>query len=447
MREIKVGKGLNLPISGQPRQEIEASREVQHVAIIGDDFPMLKPKMLVKEGDQVKQGQAVISDKTYPDIVFAAPAAGKVVAINRGAKRHFLSLVIAVSGEEHETFKKFSANDLSRISSEEVKQNLLQSGAWTMLRSRPGGRLADPQTEPAALFINAMDTNPLAADMGVVLAEKKEQLRTGIQVLAQLTNGPVYFCQAPGPALTDAQVDNLEIVAFRGPHPAGLTGTHIHFLAPASRQRLLWHIDAQDVAAIGELFLNGFMPMGKVIALAGPGVKKPRLLQTRQGACLSELLADELNSGDQRIISGSVYAGKQAADALDYLGRYDQQVVVLAEGRQRKLLGWALPPLKTFSVKNLAPIRFGGDYEFNTDTNGGERPIVPVGSYEEVMPLDIIPTYLLRAIAVDDVEEAEALGCLELIEEDLGLCAYVCPSKIDHAANLRRTLTLIEKEG
>ncbi|HPC36203.1 MAG TPA: Na(+)-translocating NADH-quinone reductase subunit A [Candidatus Marinimicrobia bacterium] len=446
---IKIKKGLNLPITGTPEQVISPAQSVSQVALLGPDYVGLKPQFSVAVGDQVKLGQTLFTDKTYPQIRFTAPGAGQVIAVNRGAKRAFLSLIINLDGDEAIQFKSFSEKQISSLKREEIVSQLLDSGLWPLFKTRPFGKLANPESQPHSIFVTAMDTNPLAPDVAVILREQANDFQRGLALIAKLTAGKVFVCQAPDTAIPIPEIENIEIVEFAGPHPAGLAGTHIHFLAPVSLQKTVWSIDAQDVAAIGKLFTTGRLPTARIVALAGSAVKKPRLIATRVGAYLSELTDSELEEGNNRIISGSVLAGHTAAGELNFLGRFHQIVSVIPEGGRRKLFGWLSLGTRLFSVKNITLSAFLPNRKlvFDTDTHGSERAIVPIGSYEKVMPLDILPTYLLRALAVDDLEEAEKLGCLELVEEDLALCTFVCPSKIDHGQNLRRVLNLIEKEG
>ena len=445
MQVIKLKKGLNLPIKGAPKQEVDGNKTVKKVAVLGDNYPGMKPTMQVKVGDKVKLGQLLFTDKKMEGVNYTSPGCGKVIEVNRGAKRHFLSLVIELDGDEELTFKSYSADQVAGLDREAVVKNLVDSGLWTLLRSRPMGKVADPAQTPGAVFVNAMDTNPLAPDVSKLLEGREESFKIGLQLIAKLTGDKLFLTKSPGANIPEG--GGFEVVEFHGPHPAGLVGTHIHFLYPVSRQKTAWYINAQDVATIGDLFSTGKINVETVVAISGPGAKNPRLVKTRTGACISEIMDGEQNDGENRLISGSVFAGVHAEGPLDYLGRFDQQIVVIPEGRKRRFLGWAIPDYKHYSVKHLAPLKMSNNYDFTTEEFGGHRPIVPIGSYDKVMPLDIIPTYLLRAVAVDDVEEAEALGCMELVEEDLGLCSYVCPSKIDHGENLRRTLTIIEKEG
>ena len=446
---IKLKKGLNLPISGEPQQVISAGRKVTKVALLGPDYIGMKPQFAVAVGDRVKLGQTLFTDKIYPQICFTAPGAGQVIAINRGAKRAFLSLVIKLDGDDAIEFKSSSENQIGSLTRDEIVARLLESGLWPVFKTRPFNRLADPESQPHSIFVTAMDTNPLAPDIAVVLRDRGEDFQRGLRIIQKLTTGKTYVCQAPGAAIPAPDLKNVEVVEFAGPHPAGLAGTHIHFLDPVSLHKTVWSIAAQDVAAIGKFFITGKLPTERIISLAGSAVKEPRLITTRTGASLSELTDSELDGEQIRIISGSVFSGHTAADELSFLGRFHQQVTVIPEGNRRRLFGWLSPGARLFSVKNVALSAFlpKRNLVFDTDTHGSDRAIVPIGSYEKIMPLDILPTYLLRALAVEDIEEAEKLGCLELIEEDLALCTFVCPSKIDHGQNLRRVLNLIEKEG
>ncbi len=449
MVRIKIKKGLDLPIKGAPVQAISGEKTAEQVAILGADYPGLKPQFNVEVNDRVRQGQVLFTAKSDERIRFTAPASGTVVAINRGEKRSFVSLVIQVSAEPGTTFRSFGAGELVTLPRKEVVNLLLESGLWTALRTRPFGKIPSPDSQPYALFITAMDTNPLAPDLAAILKGQEEAFRNGLKVLSRLTVGNLYLCKAPDSAIPTIDLPNLKIAEFAGPHPAGNVGTHIHFLAPVSRNRTVWYLNAQDVVAIGRLFVSGELDVQRIIALTGPAVQKPRLIRSRLGARVSDLVADEIVAGDNRLIAGSVLNGHTAIGAEDYLGRYQQQITVIPEGRQREFLGWLKPGWDTFSVKRIALSRIfnRSQVPFTTALNGSPRAIVPIGVYESVMPLNILPTYLLRALAVAEIEESEQLGCLELEEEDLALCTFVCPSKIDHGANLRRVLNLIEKEG
>ncbi len=412
-----------------------------------DDYLDMKPTLLVAAGDHVSLGQALFSDKKNPEILYTAPASGKVVAINRGERRAFLSLVIGIAGTEEITFPATAANRLDHLASEEIETQLLSSGLWTALRTRPYSKVPVPKTRPAALFVTAMDTNPLAPDPQVAIGEKTREFAFGLTLLRRLTSGPVYLCKSPA---TQIEVPaGIAVKEFSGCHPAGLVGTHIHFLERVGQDRMVWHIGYQDVIAIGHLFLTGRILTDRIIALGGPAVKNPRLIRSRLGACLSELVAGQLQEGENRVISGSVLSGRRAAAEVDFLGRYHNQVSVLQESRQREFLGWSMPGLKRFSIKRifasaLLPRR---PLAMSTSTHGSLRAMVPIGAFEKVMPLNLKATWLLRSLLTLDSDLAQDLGCLELDEEDLALCSFVCSGKMDYGFHLRQTLQKIEEEG
>ena len=447
MEPIRIKKGLRLPVAGEPEQVVHEGKGVTRVAVVGDDFVGMKPTLAVAVGDRVKLGQLLFSDKKTPGVHYTSPGAGTVVEINRGARRHFESVVIALEGEEEVEFPSCAAEKLPSLDRSVIQRQLIDAGLWPAFRTRPFSKAPAPDSAPHSIFVTAMDTNPLAPDLAVVLHGKEEHFHYGLTLISGLTDGKVYLCKAAGSALS-VPSSRVTEVEFAGPHPAGNAGTHIHFLDPVGEHKTVWHIGAQDVVAIGRLFTTGRLATERIVSVAGPAVRRPRLVRTRLGACLTELMDGEMTEGEVRIVSGSLLCGRSAQSSYAYLGRFHQQVCALAEGGERRFLGWFYPG-RAHSVKNILLSRFSSHrpLAFTTTQNGSERNILPVGSYEKVMPLDILPTYLLRALAVNDIEESEALGCLELDEEDLALCTYVCPGKIDHGNNLRTVLNLIEKEG
>jgi Na+-transporting NADH:ubiquinone oxidoreductase subunit A len=447
---IKIKKGLDLPINGKPEQEIRGEKGCETMALLGPDYEGMKPTMEVRIADKVKKGQLLCSDKKIPGVRFTSPGGGEVVAIHRGEKRALLSIVIRPDHKEEEiTFRSFSQKQLGGLQRQQIVELLVESGEWTAFRTRPYSKTPHPDSQPHAIFVTATDTHPLAPSIHKILDGKEADFANGLTVISKLTAGKLYVCKAPGATLPAADLPNLAVEEFDGPHPAGLPGTHIHFLAPVSRKRMVWHIGSQDVIAIGRLFTTGKIFSERIVALGGVSLKNPRLLRTRAGASLFDITAGELNEGEHRVISGSVLSGRQADGSRGFLGRFHQQISVIPENRKRKFLGWLNPFANIHSVKNIFLSGFipNKTFDFDTAINGEERAIIPSGGYEKVMPLDIMPLFLLRALAVNDVEEAEKLGCLELDEEDLALCAYVCPSKLEFGPLLRRNLTLIEKEG
>jgi Na+-transporting NADH:ubiquinone oxidoreductase subunit A len=445
---ISIKRGLDLRISGAPRQVIEDGPRIHSVAVLGMDCPGIKPSLLVSEGERVRRGQALFEDKSDPELICTAPAPGIVTAINRGHKRVLQSVVIAVAGEEGDvTFAAHPAASLAKLGRKEVREQLLASGQWTALRTRPFGKVPRPGTTPHSIFVTAMDSNPLAADPALLIREEEESFRHGLTVLSRLTDGPVWVCRAAASDLPSFAEGQVREESFAGVHPAGNAGTHIHFLDPVGMEKTVWVVGYQDAIAIGKLFTRGHLHTERVVALAGPQVADPCLLRTRVGAALDELTDGRLKPGENRIICGSVFNGHTARGALAWLGRQANQVTVLREGRERLLLGYLSPGLNRHSVFNiyLSKLFPGKRFSLTTSTNGSERPMVPLGQYERVMPLDILPTQLLRALVVGDTESAQALGALELVEEDLALCSYVCVGKYEYGPILRDNLTRIEQ--
>lgn len=446
---INIRRGLDLPISGNPEQVISDAPAVKSVALIGPDYHGLKPTMNVKEGDKVALGQLLFTDKKNEGVKYTAPAAGVVAAINRGARRVLESVVIDIEGDAAESFESFGIEAIPNLTEDQVKKNLIDSGLWTALRTRPYSKVPAIDSAPAAIFVSAMDTNPLAGDPTVVIAEQAESFSHGLMVLTKLTEGDVFVCKAPEADIVSPNNPKIKVENFAGVHPAGNAGTHIHFLSPVSTTKTVWTIGYQDVIAFGKLFTTGQIYTDRVVALAGPQVEKPQLLRTRLGADLNAVTSGAIKEGDNRIISGSVFGGRTANDAFAYLGRYHNQVTVITEGNDRPVLHYLRPGFNYFSTMGIyvSSLFKGKKFDFTTTTSGSERAMVPVGTYENIMPLDILPTQLLRSLIVGDTEMAQKLGCLELDEEDLSLCTYVCPGKYEYGPILRDNLTRIEKEG
>lgn len=449
--QFTINKGLDLAITGEPEQIIHAGNSVKSVAILGIDYIDIKPKMLVAVGDKVKLGQAIFVDKNNPKVFFTAPGAGVVKAINRGSRRVLQAVEIALDGRSQANFKKYTVAELAQLSPKQVKNNLAKSGLWTTLRTRPYSKIPTLESTPHAIFVTAIDTNPLAVDPVVVIKERKQDFINGLAVIARLNESPVYLCKQTGADIPSGDIANISVAEFSGLHPAGLPSTHIHFLSPVNNNKTVWHLNYQAVLAIGALFITGKLNVERVVALAGPAVNKPRLLRTRVGANIEHLVSGELIVGERRIISGSVLCGRHAISWAGYLGCYNNQISVLYEGRDREFFGWIVPGKNKYSALNVFSSTQDRDkgrkFPLTTTTNGSPRAIVPIGVYEQVMPLDILPTPLLKALMVGDTDQAQLLGCLELSEEDLALFTFVDPGKHDFGPILRANLTKIEKEG
>ncbi len=447
--QVRIRKGLDVPLAGPPRQVVSEAPAVGTVALLGTDVHGLRPRLLVDAGERVRLGQPLFIDKRNPDVPFTAPGAGTVSAINRGDKRALLSVVIDLDGDAAESFPVHDASRLSALERPAVREIIVRAGLWPSFRTRPFSRVPAPAAAPAALFVTAIDTNPLAADPAVVIAGSAEAFAAGLAVVGRVADVPVYVCTAPGAGIACPEGGPFRHAEFAGPHPAGLPGTHIHFLLPVGERRSVWHVGYQDVIAMGELFLAGRPPTRRVVALGGPAVRDPRLLATRRGAAVTELLAGETLAGRKRVISGSALGGHRASGPLAWLGRYHNQVTVLAEGSEREFLAFMRPGLDKYSATRSYAAHLGRRHGFalSTSQNGSPRAMVPTGAFERVMPLDILPTPLLKALIVEDTERARALGCLELDEEDLALCSFVCNGKYEYGSFLRMNLDDIEANG
>lgn len=462
----KVKQGLDLPIEGAPAQEIDAPpRAVTRVALVAADYVGMRPAMAVKEGDAVKRGQLLFEDRKMPGVRFTSPGAGRVCAINRGARRALQSVVIELSesevfgtttDEDFQEFRSFTGQAPAELSRDEIVTLLAESGLWTALRARPFSRTPSPEAEPPhALFVTAADSHPLAPEVELALAGREDDFQRGLCAVAKLTEGKTYLCKMAGGKVEVGEAP-VVVEEFVGPHPAGTVGLHIHTLAPVFREKCVWHLGYQDVLAIGALFRSGRLPVERLVSIAGPLVARPRVLRTRLGASTDDLTGgDELKEtpGETRVVSGSVLNGREAkGEVHGYLGRYHRQVCALAEPHERTFMRMVKPGNDVFSLlrvfvgairHRLAPRTFPMD----ASAQGSHRAMVPIGLYERVLPFDVMATHLLRALLVKDVVNAEALGALELDEEDLALCTFVCPGKNDYSSALRETLAILEEEG
>ncbi len=448
---MKLTKGLDIPITGSPEQVIHAGHKIKSLALIGSDYVGLKPTFLVSEGERVLLGQTLFTDKRNPGVKYTSPGTGVVKAINRGERRLFQSVVIELNGEEKVSFPQHDRAQLDKLTQEQVQENLIESGLWTSLRERPYSKVANPTQAPSSIFVTATNSEPLSADANVVIQENEQAFLDGVTILSRLTNKPVHVCKSPGIQLQTVSASNVHYQDFSGPHPAGLVGTHIHFLDPVVTGKTVWYINYQDVIAVGKLFIEGELSVERVVSLAGPMCDKPRLVRTHVGASLTELCGDESKTEQElRFISGSILSGREANSWDNYLGRYHLQVTMVEEGRNRDLFGWLNPAGNRYSFSNVyfsSLARGRRLFSFTTNRNGSARAMVPTGSYEKVMPQDILPTQLLRALLVGDTDMVQKLGGLELDEEDLALCSFVCHSKHEYGAVLRSNLEKIEKEG
>lgn len=445
---FKIKKGLDIPLRGRPDARIDEAAECTSVAVLGADYVGLKPTMLVQEGDSVKQGSPLFEDKKNPGVIVTSPAAGRVTAINRGAKRALISLVVEVDGDESEHFDVAESGDINELDQQKVRSTLQKSGLWVAFRTRPYGKVPAVDSLPSSIFVNAMDTNPLAVDPALIINENASAYVTGISVLSKF-DVPVYVCQEKGVKMPEVAAKGVQVASFSGKHPAGLSSTHVHLIDPVDARKTVWTMGYQDVITIGKLFTTGQLDVSRMVALGGPYVNSPRVFKTRIGAKVSELIQGRTVEGNKRVISGSVLNGHEAHGATDFIGRYDNQVCVIEEHDSREFMGWIAPGLKKFSALNVfvSSLLKPKSYSISTSQYGSPRAIVPIGVFEKVMPLDILPSPLVKALLVKDTDSAQELGCLELVEEDMALCSFVDPGKHDFGPALRSTLTQIELEG
>lgn len=430
---IKISKGLDLPISGKPSTIITDKPKNSSVAVLGNDFVGMKPTMLVKVGDQVKAGDKLFEDKKNTGVFYTSPAGGEVKSINRGEKRKFLSIEIDISNnEEFKTFNK--ANDTN-----EIKELLILSGLWNAFRTRPFNRTPAIDDTPNALFINCCDTNPLSVDPFEIINNDKDHFDEGLDLISRLFDCDVHLCYQN--INFDISNNNINYHCFKGPHPAGLSSTHISKIHPVNSSKTVWTINFQDVISLGYLNVNNKIRSHKLVSIGGPGVYEPSLLEVRIGGNIDEITAGKVKP-DSRIVSGSIIYGHTSEGVMNYIGYYDSQISILPDEVNEIFMNWLMPGFDLHSKLNVFISSFikPKEYIFNTSIGGGDRAIVPIGSYEEVVPMDILVTQLLKAMVVGDVEMAVDLGMLELVPEDLALCSYVCPSKYDYSSILMDNL-------
>ncbi|PSL18283.1 Na+-transporting NADH:ubiquinone oxidoreductase subunit A [Shimia abyssi] len=439
-----------MPIQGAPRTEIEAAPKVETFGILGNDYIGLKPRILVAEGDVVGAGTPIMINKDLPDVQIVSPVAGRVKAINRGARRRLISIEITAQDDAADAVDAVDFSNVGDISTPEgLTERLCAAGLWSAFRTRPYSKVPDPASRPASIYITALDTEPLAANPTPIIQEEADAFSKGVEAIATLSEGKTYLCQEEGANLPGSDLANVEPVAFTGPHPAGLAGTHMHFLEPPTGSKTVWTIGYSDVLMIGRLLLTGKYDASTVIALTGPVCADPRLVRTISGASMEELSAgDKPTDLPVRMVSGSVLSGT-AGDGVDaYLGRYARQITLIEEDHKQIPMGWIRPMFAKYAVQPvlgsaLSKVKF----PLTTNLNGGRRAMVPLGTFEELMPQDFLPTQLMRALLVIDTDQAQLLGALELAEEDLGLIGFACPAKYEYGEALRDCLTKIEKEG
>ncbi len=445
LRHYKLRKGLELPVEGAPAQEVHEGPAVRTVAVLGSDYLGLKPRLSVQEGDSVAAGTPIFANKDTPDVQVVSPVAGRIKAVNRGARRVLVSVEIEVDATAADPVDFSDVGDAA--TAEGLAERLCAAGLWTAFRTRPYSKVPDPASRPAALYVTAMESEPLAADAALIINQAADDFATGLKAIAGLSEGKTYLCQSTDASIPS--VDGVEVAGFDGPHPAGLAGTHMHFLEPPTGTKTVWSIGYQDVIAIGRLLSTGHINPERIIALTGPLVTQPRLVRTVEGASMADLTAGGIDTSvPARVISGSILSGRAGEGADGYLGRYARQITVIEEDSKQIPLGWIRPMASKYAVQPVLGSLFSKKlYALTSNLNGGRRAMVPTGTFEQLMPQDFLPTQLMRALLVMDTDQAQALGALELDEEDLGLIGFACPAKYEYGLALRDSLTKIEKEG
>jgi len=446
---IKTKRGLDIHMNGEAERMYAQAPRAKTYALKPVDWHGLTPKIIPKLCDEVKVGTPIFYDKYHPEIKFTSPVSGTFQVINRGDRRRIIEVVIEDDGKD--TAEAFLQGDPKDLSREQVVQNLLDSGLWPMIRQRPYSVIAKPTDVPKAIFISAFDTAPLAPDYDFILKDLSAELEEGIEVLKKLTEGKVHLgLDGRHPAVKNLwDVNCCEVTRFAGPHPAGNVGVQIHQVDPINKGELVWVVQPQDVIAIGRLFKTGKYDPSVVVALTGPRTVKPLYYKTIRGTAVAPLLEGHVQEGDNRVVSGNVLNGLQVDAAEGYVGFFDSQLTVLPEGNYHELFGWIKPGFNKHSLSSsFASTWIGKKRKFDLDTNlhGGERAFVMSGQYEKVVPMDIFPQQLLRAIMVNDIDKMEQLGIYELDEEDLALCEYVCTSKTPVTKILREGLHSLRKE-
>jgi Na+-transporting NADH:ubiquinone oxidoreductase subunit A len=443
----KLKKGLDIRLKGVAAREFYGEVGAVDYCVRPGDFNGITPKLNVKAGDQVKAGTSLFHDKSRPDLNFSSPVSGTVKSINRGEQRKVLEIIITCSGNDYLDFGK---TDLQNSSRDEIKIKLLKAGVWPVIRQRPYHIIADPAKSPKSIFISGFDTAPLAPDLNFMMEHTSSELFTaGLKALKKLTDGPVNLV-LNGNADSTGLLKNAEGVEkhyFSGPHPAGNTGVHIHHIDPVNKGEAVWYVNLQDVAVIGTLFKEGVYRNDRIIALAGSEVTSPGYFKIRTGASVKELVNGRVKEGNLRYISGNVLTGTKIGRE-GFLGFYDNMVTVIPEGDYFEFFGWIKPGMNKYSFSKTFLSSLFRNKEFRLDTNlhGGHRAFVMTGQYEEVLPMDIYPMQLLKAILAEDIDNMENLGIYEIAEEDLALCEFICPSKMEIQAIVRQGLDLMVKE-
>lgn len=449
MADISIRKGHNIQISGQPENIAVKSKSPNLVALKPYQFKGIKPKLLVKEGDAVKIGSPLFKCKSNDQISFPSPGGGKVKSIEYGERRRIEKIVIELSEkEELETGNSYKLDEIDSLSTESVKSALVDASMFSFIRQRPYSNIADPKSSPRDIFISGWNTAPLSVNLDLALRGRRAHFQAGVKILDKLTAGDVHLSYNEN-TVSDTLLDLESVISHTvsGPHPAGNVGVQIHHISPIGPNDHVWIVNAQDVVRIGSFFLTGELDTTLFITIGGPSVNQPTHIKSRLGVEVKPLLDERLQEGENRIVSGDVLTGNRIG-IDDFLGFFDSSISVIQEGGEREFMGMLRPGTASsrYSLTNAFLGSLTGGYNFNTLKNGSERYMVPIDSWEDVLPMDILPNPLYRAILVEDIEEMEQLGIFECDEEDFALCSFACPSKIDLGKAIRDGLNLIESE-
>lgn len=444
---IRIRKGLDIKLQGKADRNFIQVEKASLYALKPTDFTGIVPKILVKTGDLVRTGTPLFYDKNHPEVKFTAPVSGKIADITRGERRRILAIVIESDGKDNSL--EFIKADPSVLSRDQIRQNLLESGMWPVIRQRPYSVIANPADDPKAIFISGFDTAPLAPEIDFLVKDSLDELQKGLDALKKLTTGKIHISlngDKPDSGIFSV-LKGVEIHKFAGPHPAGNVGVHIHNIDPLNKGEKVWFVNPVDIVRIGKLFITGRPDNNSVIAVVGSEIKNPGYCKILKGSSITPLIKNNIKEGELRYISGNVLTGTKI-EKDGYIGFYDYQLSVIPEGFYYDFLGWALPGLKKYSVSRsfFSWLHKGKEYRLDTNLKGGRRAFVMTGEYEKVFPMNIYPVQLVKAILAEDIDKMEKLGIYEVAEEDFALCEFVCTSKTDLQSVIRKGLDLMRKE-
>ncbi|WP_350290593.1 Na(+)-translocating NADH-quinone reductase subunit A [uncultured Croceitalea sp.] len=446
-KDIRIKKGLNINLIGAAEQTTSKAVLSNVYALNLEDFHGVTPKMLVKEGAEVKAGEPIFYNKNIEDMRFVSPVSGEIVEIVRGARRRILTLKILADKEQN--YHDNATFDIDSADGESIKKALLQSGCWPFVKQRPYAIVANPDATPKSIFISAYTTAPLAADTDYVLRGKEKELQAAITALAKMTPGQVHVSVGNTETSPFTNIKGITLHKVSGPHPAGLVGTQINKLDPINKGEVVWTVAPQDLIIIGELLLTGKFNAERTVALAGSSIKAPKYYTTKIGAEISTFLyASGVNEDKFRLINGDVLTGAKTTPE-GHLGFYNNTVTAIPEGDDYEFFGWNKPVFNKISSTRALTFSWlnkNKKYDLDTNTNGEHRAFVVTGRYEEVFPLDIYPLQLLKACMVKDLDEMEQLGLYEVAPEDFALTEFICISKQPHQQIIREGLDLMYQE-